>query len=642
MDGNLFFGKASEPQGFSTLVTTQWDGNPEPIIREMLQNCLDASVRAKRETSKVWFTIRQVPIKEIPGIEAYRNHFECAVHERNKGKQSEPERHVIKQIQTVLKGSHTQVLFCRDNGIGLNPDRMKGILTEGNTDKEEAAAGVYGIGSLTAFAASDLRFIHYAGRSYSNGDLQDIASAHAVLASRPDGQNGGLNADGYWLMGDHLDLFHQNPYPNKMPRLMQSEIDYLLDTGSVVCVIGFNNFRSEENPIEAISRVAAKNFLTAIWNGDMVVHIDDEESSSEITVDRESLGPILKRRSDQKRAEQGGGWLSGEQAFRAWETLKWGRKLPFMEQGVSGYFRSLENVANPYSRSRVQIFRNGMWITNEADHLSPRHFHGCKPFDAVLEIDSDRGEVGKLIRRAEGPEHRGLHRKRLEKKDNQKLLKKLKDLASRLKKEAGQVKHTEEFTPIGFAMFRGDTEREAEKVPAYRPRRSPLEAVEEKRGNESTPQPDNEAGGSVDPEPGPNRRPKQPRRFTPKPGNSIRGRCSVRAIAETNGQIRQLRVMWRPPNKLRPTNNSLFVRVRIPSGSDETCEHPISPKWLRLSELRQSGKVSKPENGNFEIELPQKEEPFTIVLSDRVADANAIEVDVVGRRPSVPERKEGG
>lgn len=639
MDGDLFFGKASEPQGFSTLVTAQWDGNPEPIIREMLQNCLDASVRANRDTSRIWFTIRRVQIEEIPGIKAYRKHFEGALRERAKGKQGEPERIVVQQIKQVLNGSHTRVLFCRDNGIGLDSDGMQRILTEGNTDKEDAGAGVYGIGHLTAFAASDLRFIHYAGRSQSNGDFQDIASAHAVLASRREGPNSGRNAHGYWLLRDDLTLYHRHPYPKKVPSLMESEMQFLLDTGSVVCVIGFNNFRSEEATIEAISRVAAKNFLAAIWNHKMVVHICDEESSSEETVDSESLGSILNRQRNRKQAEQRGGWLSGEQAFRTWQTLTMGRKLHFEEQGVCGYFRLLDSSANPQTRSRVQIFRNGMWITNGADHLLPRDFNGFKPFDAVLEIEG--GEVGKLIRGAEGPEHRGLQRKRLDKKDNRKLLKKLRQFADRLKEEAGQVEHFEEFTPPGFAMFRGDTEREAEKVPAYRPRRSLLEAVEEIGGNESTPQPDEEAGGPVDPEHGPNPRPKHPRRFTPKPANSIRGRCSVRAITETNGQISQLRVMWQPPNKLRLTNKNLFVRVRIPSGSDETCEHPISPRWLRISELRQNSEVSRPKDSGFEIELPQKEEPFTIVLSDHVADANAIEVDVVGRRPPKSERKEG-
>ena len=639
MDGNLFFGRANQPQGFQNLAMAQWDGNPEPIVREMLQNCLDASVAADRAAGEVCFTIRQVAVDEIPGIEAYREHFEGAVRERAKGNQGAAERRVIKRIRRVLAGPRTRVLFCRDNGIGLNADRMNRILTEGNTDKS-AGAGALGIGHLTAFAASDLRFIHYAGRSRSNGTLRDVASAHAVLASRTVGENTGRGAHGFWLLGDDRTLFHRHPYPNTCgPPLLRSEMECLEDTGSVVGVIGFNDFHSDEKPVDAISRVAAKNFLVAIWNGSMVVHIRDETSSSEETVNRERLELILGPQP-QKRAEQGGGWLSGEQAYRAWQTLEVGRKLHFEEQGVGGYFRPLGVGAKPRARSRVQVFRNGMWITNEADRLLPRDFNGFKPFDAIFEIDG--GEVGDLIRGAEGPEHRGLERRRLGRRGSRQLLDQLKRLAARLQEEAGRVEQSEEFTPTGFAMFRGDAEREAEKVPAYRPRRSPVDvpAAEGVEGEESALKPDDVEGGPVDLAPGPGPRPKRPRRFTPKPGRSVRGRCSVRAIADADGQISQLRVMWRPPSGAKRSSDNLAVRVRIPSGSDETCVHPIGPQWLRISELHCNGEVSGPQDGaGFEVELPRGEEPFTIILADRIPDANAVEVDVVGRRPAA---REGG
>lgn len=637
MDGNLIFGLANQPQGFLNLAMAKWDGNPEPIVREMLQNCLDAAVEAGRTAGEVHFTMRRIAVDEIPGVEAYREHFEAAVRERAKGRQGAAERRVVKRIRRVLAGPDTQVLFCRDNGVGLNADRMKRILTEGNTEKSEAGAGAFGIGHLTAFAASDLRFIHYAGRSRSSGSLLDVASAHAVLASRTVDRNSGRGAHGFWLLGDDRTLFHPHPYPNTVPDLLRSEIECLEDTGSVVGVIGFNGFRSDEKPVDAISRVAAKNFLVAIWNGSMVVHIRDETTSSEETVDRERLEVILDRERNRKRAEQGGGWLSGEQAYRAWQTLETGRKLRFEEEGVGGYYRSLSDGAKHRARSRVQVFRNGMWITNEADRLLPRDFNGFKPFDAILEIDS--GAVGDLLRGAEGPEHRGLERRRLGRQGSRKLLDKLKELAARLREEAGRVEQSEEFTPTGFAMFRGDAEREAEKVPPYRPRRSPAESSAAARGEgeESTPQPDTEEGGAVDREPGPRPRPKRPRRFTPKPGRSLRGRCSVRAVADEDGRLRQLRVMWRPPRGAKRSTDNLMVRVRVPSGSDETCVHPISPRWLRISELHYNGEVSDPRDGGFEVELPRGENPFTIILADRIPDANAVEVDVVGRRPPASE-----
>ena len=82
---------------------------------------------------------------------------------------------------------------------------------------------------------------------------------------------------------------------------------------------------------------------------------------------------------------------------------------------------------------------------------------------------------------------------------------------------------------------------------------------------------------------------------------------------------------------------NLVVRVRIPSGSDETCVHPIGPKWLQIKDLQHNGQKTRPHAGGFEVELPQGEEPFTIRLSEPIADANAAEVDVVARRDTNAE-----
>ena len=190
-------------------------------------------------------------------------------------------------------------------------------------------------------------------------------------------------------------------------------------------------------------------------------------------------------------------------------------------------------------------------------------------------------------------------------------------------------------------MFQGDAEREAEKVPPYRPRRN-LAVPEPSPGDdgeESTPQPGDGEGGSVDPEPGPGPRPKRPRKFTPKPGRSVQGRCSIRAIADQSGHIDRLQVLWSRPAGAKQSIKNLVVRVRIPSGSDETCVHPIGPRWFRIKELRHNGRAFKPLEGGFEVALPQGHAPFTILLSESISDANAVEVDVVGRRPANPQRR---
>ncbi len=428
-----------EPQGFSTLAMTQWTGNPEPVVRELLQNCLDAADEAGRTKSEVSFSIKEVPLADIPGIEAYREHFEQAVAEREMGTQGVSEKQVIKRIRQILGGGggggSVRLLFCRDNGVGLDSGNIERILTQGNTAKGQSGAGAFGIGHLTAFAASDLRYVLYAGRSRDPaGNTKDMASGHAILASCKKYKHGG---HGYWLARTDSsrppDLFDPL-YPDKAPPLLLRELDCLGDTGSVVCITGFNNFRSDKaDPAAAIARVAAKNFLVAIWNKKMTVTIRDEDDR-ETVVDHETLGTILERDKARKLGEQKGGWLPGAQAYQAWETLEQGERF-MLGAGADAYVLPLgQHEARPLPR--VQVFRSGMWITNDADALEPRRFRSNKPFAAVIMVES--GGLARLVRGAEGPEHRGLDRQRLEPPDSKKLLALLQHIADQSPRKKGQ------------------------------------------------------------------------------------------------------------------------------------------------------------------------------------------------------------
>ena len=379
-DAALVFPRTGVPQGFATLATQQWDGNPEPVVREMLQNSLDACVKAGRSSGEVSFTVREIATDQLPGIREYRHHFESAVRERAQQPQSPAEKAIIRRIRGVIEQQRVCLLLCRDNGVGLRPDTMRGLLTEGNTDKAEAGAGAFGIGHLTAFAASDMRYVLYAGRngvshagrqhrSGSSGQSGSdaIVGAHAILATRSgsadDGGPQGLGAHGFWLLRDgssrseQLGLFDA-AFPNVAPPVLRPELDLVEDTGTVVCIAGFNRFNSDdETPVQAIARVAAKNFLVAIHRGTMTVHVRDETADPPATasVERGRLRRLLRGESQQKRSGTHG-WLAGEQAFRCVRTLEEGRTLA-LACGASAKVRLLDSAEG--GKSRVQLFRDG-------------------------------------------------------------------------------------------------------------------------------------------------------------------------------------------------------------------------------------------------------------------------------------------
>ena len=625
MQDDLVFPISGEPQGFSTLVTTSWDGKPEPIIRELLQNCLDAATEIKRR-AEVDFEIRQVPLDQVPGIQSYRKHFEMAVAERETKKQGAAEKQVIRRIRASLEAGTVRLLVCRDNGVGVDTDRMERLLTEGNTDKDSEGAGAFGIGHLTAFAGSDLRYVLYAGRSLvvapMGDEMRDVASGHAILASRSRRSGGGRGGKGFWLRGNEPTLFDTSSYPAKAPPLLRRELDQLDTTGSVVCITGFNNFRREPDPAEAIARVAAKNFLVAIWEGKMVVRVRDEDGR-EVKVTPDSVGPILERNKEKKRGEQGAGWLPGAEAHQAWEALTSGEEIELKAGAVARFLSLKADKRRP--KSRVQVFRNGMWITNKADELLPPYFKAHNPFVAVIMVKD--GELSRLVRGAEGPEHRGLDRRRLARQDSRDLLALLRQIADELRANAGSEQRTDRFVPEDFLMLTQGVQRRAERVRRYRPRTGAgaRGATTLRRGS----------GKSIDPRHRTTASPRGNPGAVPKAGRGAPGRWSVVVVRNGSGQLDQVRVAWQPPSDGGwLVSDRLGVRVRIPSGSDETCEVPLSPHWLAIRKVCHDGVSFSPKKDRYEVELPGDARSFTVVLAEPATDPNAVEVDLVRRRPT--------
>ena len=476
MDADLIFPEAGHPEGFSTLAMAQWDGKPEPIIRELLQNCLDAGRQAKRATAEIVFTIAERPLDSLPGIGRYRETFQAAAEERKGGPQSAGEQATIARIKAVLDSKRVKLLYCRDNGIGLDGDLLDRVLAEGNTSKT-TGGGTTGVGHLTAFAASDLRYVLYAGRSRGEGGaLRDAVSGHAILASHRSREdaNIGIGGDGFLLRRGQPGLFSQgDKFVTEAPPLLAEQLEDLDDSGSVVCIAGFNDFRDDADEVVAsIEQVSAVHFLAAIAQGEMVVRIA-AEGGSEAIVDRRSLGRILERRKGKQRARNV--FLAGAQAYRAWEVFEEGERLRVDgQEGLSIRFRE-RRATEQREYSRVQLYRDGMWITNKAPRLTYDEFNDCQPFDAVVVLES--GDLYELVRNAEGPEHLGLHRERLG--TGWKALREgLGEVGERLRERAGQRERTEEFVPDGFAVVEGKVLRIAEPVRQYRPRQ-PVDDTQE-------------------------------------------------------------------------------------------------------------------------------------------------------------------
>ena len=616
-DAGLIFLDAAQPRGFA--LPEIGDAHPEPIVRELLQNSLDAAAEAGCRTAEAHFTIGAAPLDGLPGIEAYREHFGAAAAEREGDALSPAERTAIRRIRAALDSGWTELLFCRDNGVGLDPVRMTGVITEIGSRKA-SGAGSYGVGHFTAFAASDLRYVLYAGRYRDGGALRTAVGGHAILASRSDRRRG---ADGFWLRAGQISLLDggadRDRYPAAPPSLLADELGRIGDSGSVVCIAGFNDFVEDgAETARSILRAAATHFLAAVWRDGMTVYVRDRDGSASVA-DRAALRSILEAGRHNTRAASG--WLSGEKAWRAWEALEYGEQISLA--GADVRVRLLED-GDPRRDSRVHVFRNGMWITHDVPLLRTGQFSDRRTFDAVVLLDG--GELHGLVRAAEGHEHRGIDPKRLVGKDERgRLSALLREIRDGLREHAGGIDRTKSFVPHDFAMIGGGEEREAQRMPRARPRPSRGETDEGAAtggaGSHGRSGRRNGRSGAV-----------------PGPGTPLRVRSSLKPRLGPGGEIEEIEARWSFPGDRPPA--AVGLRVALASGSDRTCDAGLRPRWAALREIRGPGgavlAAAADGDGSAELTIPADAGALTILLATPLPAASLPELDVVRRTAAAP------
>ncbi len=640
---DLIFPLGYKIDGFTSLTTSQQAGEPDSVVRELLQNGLDASVReARRERAEIHFTIARRALSDLHGVRRYRLAFDAARREREarRGGLTHDERDVIQRIDNVLSERRMWVLFCRDNGVGLNRERLKALISEGNSDKATTGAGSYGLGHLTAYNASDLHYVLYAGRR----PAANIVGGRAILASH---QFAGKHRDrdGYWMLPPALegDFSLQNAdFPNTVPPLLQTELDQITDSGTVVAICGFNHFHNDDaqSAMRAITRVAALNFVGAIHQDKMTVTVSIEGTDQHIRIDQQTVERALEQVSGQKRAPAKG-WFPGSQGYRALQTLQTGRRLANpIDRSVEVWFRRLDA---PGERARVQVFRDGMWITNDAPQLATGDFNGVRPFDAVVLLSDadpeDHTEFYDLIRHSEGPEHRDLSKlRKLSKGEQSQLREMLRQLAEQLRDEAGQVDSEDSFD-ADIAVFDEQAVRPLPSPPEPQlPQYQPGAAGAGADGTDA--QPDDDADPSSGEQHGQHSGRRRPRRSLAG-GRVVKYRSTV--LPQPNGidpggRVDRLEAQIQLGEQI-DRSDELLLRLRAASGSDSSCDQPIPPSWLKIKRLEMRAGNGEPlqsidAGGKQEIAIaPNREsQRVAIVLTEPIEAAAVLHVDLIRRR----------
>lgn len=631
-DPRLIFPAApTEQSGFASADADRASrGYAEPVVRELLQNCLDAR---RPGGVRVTISLSQVAVSQIPSLRVYRRVLETAISNRTEGNMlSHADKAVVERIKRVLDGEEMWVMICRDDGHGLTKDTMSRLLSEGNTDKSERGAGSIGLGHLTAFGASDLRYVLYGAR---NADGRIISGRCLLAAHHPQGDEESRSHKGTLALDKAVTRKLKDPpfvYPTEPPLLLQPEMDRISDTGTVVAVLGFNHF-GEDDPAQArnyILRTAAAHFAPAICDGRMTVEATLHRGKTRKLDSPRSVGAALSEKGNTNRTER---WRFPEaMAHRAWRTLCEGKEL-VNDVGAVIRFRPLD-LERGERNTRVNFFREGMWITNS--HYPSGDFSARVPFDAVVLADPERGSrFSELIRNSEGADHYDINLSNLSISERPELREMLKQIKEVLLGEAEFISK-ESWRPFGFAAFgKPDSSR---RVPRPAPPRPAVSLPAPDPGEEAPalepvdhPEPETHGEGSG---PGSTPEPTSPtgENRGPRPGKTASVSLSFRELVldeddDDSDAVRALRVAFRLHALGR-----LGVRVIYATGGDETCDASPRPEFLRVRPGSSDSLGLEP-SGEWEVLVPPGCFSFELELSPpAMRSRGPLALDVVERR----------
>ena len=656
----LWFTSFSKPEGFgSHSISIGNDVSPAPIVRELIQNSLDAGQLAGRSEVKIRFEFDAVRTAEIPGWEEFKEAFHAAEDAHSEYLEAVEAQYL--RFLDCIESPTLPVLHVIDNGIGLNDQRMNAMLGDGTTSKtndEANSAGSYGLGHFTAFPASNLQYILYGGLTK---DGVRCASAHAILASHE--LNGELKGkDGYFVLETRNDVRNRYVFPKngQIPSIIDrklSEIEKQSNSGSVVSITAFNEFMDEDqSAVELILASAAKHFFPAIHRKRLTIEV--LKDGKKTILDQAKLHELLQSIKTEKRTRD---TINGNKAFSAFQTLCTGNSEE-IETDFGKVTISMRQTPNEITR--VSLFRNGMYITDYLPRNRPGNFTKFLPFNAIILLDPpsdiDNPRAFELIRKAEGEKHSDIKKQRLAEKH----WKNFNELFNSIRQKIGEMAendNAEFFIPRGFMPIdshgtsnpsqnqstrkRKVTEQTGSSVvhPEFlQTSESLLSNILEGDGGNSHENKSNAESGN----PGSGDDDGKGERKIPG------GQDGMQPNFDPRGTVADIQSMARFSEKnvelLICPNTDLenaCVRITTDSGSDPSCTDPIQEKFLSLTtgaslngQTLPSDAYAYGENDSkiYEVRLGPiykgERKRLSIPLLDQYSDRTVFKVNVVNRK----------
>ena len=239
------------------------------LVREIIQNSLDAAIEGCVEPVEVEFAKFDIPREVIPDVDK----FQEAINKCKMSNKNELDAfNFFNKAENVLSQSKISVLRISDHktkGLEGTDTCEKGtswsrlVKESGSSNKGQGSGGSFGIGKAAAFACSDLRTVFY-----SSKDVKGLVSNFGV-AKLVSFEN---EFPGDWTTG--IGYYSEDERFVAINELAEFDKNYKrIDSGTDIYILGMHQ---TDDFKDIFTKAVLLDFLVSLVNKKLVVRIQDE------------------------------------------------------------------------------------------------------------------------------------------------------------------------------------------------------------------------------------------------------------------------------------------------------------------------------------------------------------------------------
>ena len=385
----------------------------QSIVRETIQNSLDAFDKKKQEPVRIDFSLHQVDKELVDGLDELHEHLlACASTAKVQGNESKVSLYstAAKEISSKSKvlflcisDFNTTGLFGSTDVVDAKGPWIALVKGQGLTQKPENSLGSFGHGSAAPFAMAKLRTIFYLSETTNLANHHEIRFQGKSLLQAHRFKNADRlrsNVGYYGIRNNEMPLLD-----DEVPE-WAAEIRAKAGSGKGTSIlIPHTNF--DEGLFGETLIVTLANFFYVIKLGKLIVTIDGKEINQK-NVEEQFIW--AKENLEKERD-----FIDYEKTLECFQTIetiinhdkKHSQEIPGF--GRIDWYLRLEK--EDISGRNVAIAReSGMFITRKAPQLE--RFPGLKAFDMFIRVDSGIGS--QTLLKMEDPQHTNLQIDRID------------------------------------------------------------------------------------------------------------------------------------------------------------------------------------------------------------------------------------